>query len=135
MYVIHNAHSSNGHYNGDCDYAIVELTPVLTEQIRSRVALARQARQQDNGLYELHFWGSNAELFDYTLLEACQDAVAAAGGADPDQAARDWLTEFEQREYAIVPAGVDFNAHEAQRTECAQMIEGGIGRRHRAFGW
>jgi len=122
MQLILNAHSSNEHYNADCDYAIVDLTPARAEQIRSRVGLARQARQQDDDLYELYFWGSTAEFFDHAVLDACQDAVATAGGPDPEQAADDWLTEFEQREYAVVPDGVDFNAHEAQRTECDQFV-------------
>ena len=122
MHLILNAHSSDAHYSGDCDYAVVELTPALVERIRSRVAIARQAWQQDSDLWELYFWGGNAEFFDHNILDACQEAVAAAGGPDPDQAALDWLADFEQREYAVVPAGVDLNAHEAQRTECDQMI-------------
>jgi hypothetical protein len=123
MHLIFNTHSSNEDYNGDCDYAIVDLTPALVEQIRRRTALAHQAGQQDNDLYELSFWGSTAEFYDHDVLQACQDAAAAAAhGPEPDQAARDWLADFEQREYAVVPEGVDFTAHEAQRTEIDQMI-------------
>jgi len=122
MHLILNAHSSNEFYNGDCDYAVVELTPALAEQIRSRVALARQAGQQDNNLYELYFWGSTADFFDCNILDACQDAIATAGRRRRNKAARNWLADFEGREYAVVPAGVDFTAHEAQRTECDQMI-------------
>jgi len=122
MHIILNAHSSNEHYNGDCDYAIVDLTPALAEQIRRRVALARQAGQQDDDLYELYFWGSTAEFYDHSILDACEEAAAAAHVPDPDQAARDWLADFEQREYAVVPEGVDFTAHEAQRTEVDQMV-------------
>jgi hypothetical protein len=122
MYLIFNTHSSNDHYNGDCDYAIVDLTPALAEQIRRRVALARQAGQQDDDLNELYFWGGTAEFYDCELIEACEEAVAAAAhGPDPDQAARDWLADFEQRGYAVVPEGVDFAVHEAQRTEVDQM--------------
>lgn len=123
MHIILNTHSSNEHYNGDCDYAIIELTPALAERIRSRVALARQAGQQDNDLCELYFWGSTAEFYDHDILDACQDAVAAAAdGPDPDQVARDWLADFEEQEYAAVPDGVDFTARQAQRTELDQMI-------------
>ncbi len=122
MHLILNAHSSDENYNGDCDYAIVDLTPALAEEIRRRVALARQAGQQDNDLYELYFWGSTADFYDHNILDACQEAAAAASGPDPDQAARDWLDDFERREYAAVPAGIDFTVHEAQRTECDQVI-------------
>ena len=76
MHLILNAHSSNPDYSGDCDYALVDLTPALAKRIRSRVALARQAGQHDNDLYELCSWGSSAEFYDYTLLEACEKAIA-----------------------------------------------------------
>ena len=123
MHIILNAHSSDEHYNGDCDCAVVDLTPELADQIRNRIALARQAGQQDSDLCELYFWGSTVEFYDDNILDACQDAAAAAAdGPDPDQAARDWLTDFEQREYAVVPEGVDFTAHEAQRTEFDRVI-------------
>ena len=123
MHIILNAHSSDENYNGNCQYAIVDLTPALAERIRRRVALACQAGQQDDDLYELYFWGSTAEFYDNNILDACQDAAAAtAHGPDLDQVARDWLTGFEGREYAVVPEGVDFTAHEAQRTEFDQVI-------------
>ena len=122
MHLILNAHSSNPHYSGDCDYAVVELTPALVKQIRSRVALARQAAKQNRDLWELHFWGSSAEFFDHEILDACEETVATAGRRRRDKAALDWLTAFEQREYAVVPDGVDVDAHEGQSTEYDQMI-------------
>jgi hypothetical protein len=73
MHIILNTHSSHAEYNADCDYAIVELTPALAEEIRRRVALASEARQQDSDLYELYFWGSTAEFFDHAILDTCQD--------------------------------------------------------------
>lgn len=122
MHLILNAHSSNADYSGDCDYAVVDLTPALAERIHSRVALAREARQHDSDLYEMFFWGGTAEFFDYKLFDACQEAIATAGRRRRNKAARNWLADFEGREYAVVPAGVDLNAHEPQRTECDQMI-------------
>jgi len=119
MHLILNARSSNSEYNADCDYAVVELTPAFAEEIRSRVSLARKAKQQDSELYELYFWGSTADFFDNDILDVCQDVIALRTS---DQAARDWLADLEGREYAVVPDGVDLNAHEPQRTECGQMI-------------
>ena len=122
MQIILNAHSSNEFYNGNCDYAVVELTSALAKQIHNRVALAREARQQDSDIWELYFWGGTAEFFDRNILDACQEAIATAGHRRRNKAARDWLADFEQQEHAVVPDGVDLNAHEAQRTECDQMI-------------
>ena len=44
MHIIVKAKSSDENYNGDCDYAVVELTVALAEEIRQRVAIARQAQ-------------------------------------------------------------------------------------------
>ncbi len=119
MHLIFDTHSTNADYNGDCDYALVELTPALAEQIRGRVALARQAGQQDNDLYELYFWGSTAEFCDYKLLDACQEAVASRGSKE---AVSKWLSGFEDAGYAVVPADVDLGSQEPQRIELSQMI-------------
>ena len=75
MNIILTTHSSNEPYNGDCDYAVVELTPALIEQIRSRVALARNAGQEDSDLYELYFWGSTSEFYGHAIVDACQEAA------------------------------------------------------------
>jgi len=121
--IIFHTHSSDAQYNGDCDYAVVELTPVLVEQIRRRVELAREIHRKDDGLYELYFWGSNAEFYDHRLVEACEAAIAAAAeGADADQAVRDWLADLDQGEHAVLPFGVDLEALESERTECDQQV-------------
>ena len=121
MHIVLDTHSSSPDYNGDCDYAVVELTPRLGEEIRRRIELARHAGQQDNDLYELYFWGSTAEFYDYNLVETCQAAVAASA-ADADQAIHDWTTALEEHGHALLPTGVDLGKHAAQRTECDQLI-------------
>jgi hypothetical protein len=120
--IVIGTHSTDSEFNGDCDYAVVQLTPDLVDQIRRRVELARQAGQQDGDLYELYFWGGTAEFYDGNLLDACQEAVAAATGADGDQAAQDWLTKLERDGHALVPPAVDLAACQSQWTECDQMV-------------
>jgi hypothetical protein len=123
MKIILSTSSTNAEFNGDCDYAVVDLTPALMEQIRRRVELARQIGQQDNDLYELCFWGGTADFYNYGLIEACQEAIAAAGkDTDGDQAACDWLSALERNEHALLPPTVDLGAHEIQRTECDQIV-------------
>ncbi len=86
MKIILDTTSSNEHYNADCDCAVVELTPVLVEQIRSRAELAGQALKQDGDLYEMYFWGGEARFYDINLVNACEDAAArAVQGTDEDQ--------------------------------------------------
>ncbi|MGA2621464.1 MAG: hypothetical protein ABSF26_27895 [Thermoguttaceae bacterium] len=123
MHIVLHTHSSNPDYNGDCDYAVVELTPALLEQIRRRVELAREVRRQDDDLYELYFWGSNAQFYNHCLIEACEKAITAtATGADADQAVRDWVTDLDCGEHAVLPPGVDLEVLESERTECNQAV-------------
>jgi hypothetical protein len=120
--IILKTSSTNPECNGDCDYAVVELTPILVEQLRRRVDLAREVGQQDNDLYELRFWGGTADFYDHELIEACQEAVAAAAkDTDGNQAACDWLSGLEEDGHALLPPTVDLGAHESQRTECDQV--------------
>ena len=120
--IVLETHSTDPDFNGDCDYAVMRLTPGLMEQVRRRVEVARQAGQQDDDLYELSFWGGTAEFYGCELPEACQEAVAAAKGTGADQAAQDWLTGLEANGHALMPPAVDLAACQAQRTECCQMI-------------
>jgi hypothetical protein len=120
MHIILKTRSSDENYNGDCDYAVVDLTVALAEEVRHRVAIARQALKQCGHLYELYFWDGAADFYDQNLLVACQEAVAHGLGLE--HVDRDWLNDFEQQGYAVVPVGVDLTALEAQRTEVDQMI-------------
>lgn len=108
--------STNPEFDDKCDYAVVQLTPALVDQVRRRVELAREAGGQDDDLYELYFWGGTAEFYGGDLVDACQEAAAT------DQAAQDWLTRLEQDGHALVPPAVDLAACESQWTEVDQMV-------------
>jgi hypothetical protein len=114
--IILATHSTDENFNGDCDYAVVQLTPELVDQVHRRVELARQAGQQDDDLYELNFWGGTAEFYDSDLLEACQEAIAA------DQTAKDWLSGLEQNGHALLPPTADLAACQSQQVECDRMV-------------
>ncbi len=114
--------STNPEFNGDCDYAVVRLTPELADRVRRRVELARQAGRQDDSLCELYFWDSTAEFYDDGLVDACQDAVAAGRGDEGDEAARQWVAGLERDGHALLPPAADLAACQPQRTECDQMV-------------
>jgi hypothetical protein len=125
MKIILNTTSTNPDHNADCDCAVIEITPALVEQARNRAALARQALQPDNDLYELYFWGSPAELYDYNLVSACEEAVASASqGNDEDKAkaAQAWSVDLERNGHALLPDTVNLGVIEPRRTECGQTI-------------
>jgi hypothetical protein len=107
----------------DCDCAVMELTPDLVELIQRRGKLTRRAWRQDHDLYELYFWCGMVDFYDCQVIEACQEAVAAnATHGNADQLVRDWLADLESNGHALLPPGVDLQAHQPQRTECQQMI-------------
>ena len=125
MKIIFHTRSDTPEYNGDCDCAVVDMTPALFEQIQRRVKLAEEAFRQDDDLYELYFWGGTAEFYDHRLLDACAEAIAADMKDDTD--AKDaavvaWSDVLDQHGYAILPEGIDLDAQEIQSTEIDQMI-------------
>jgi len=114
--IILDTSSSDPDFNGDCDYAVVELTPELVDRIRRRMELARQAGRQDSDLLEMYFWDGAAEFYDTEAVDACQEAM------ETDEAAQEWLKGLETDGHALVPAGADLVASQPQRVECNQMI-------------
>jgi hypothetical protein len=114
--IVLDTHSTDPDFNGDCDYAVVRLTPELVEQVRRRVELARQAGRQDDDLYELYFWWGTAEFYDSGLVDACEKALTA------EQSVQDWLAGLERDGRALLPPAADLAACQPQRVECAQMI-------------
>jgi len=46
--IVLGTRSTDPEFNGDCDYAVMQLTPELMEQIHRRVELARQVGSQDD---------------------------------------------------------------------------------------
>jgi hypothetical protein len=124
MHLILMTHSSNPEYNGDCDYAVIELTPIVLETIRVRVALAREVKRQNPDVCDVAFYGCTPDYFDDKLAEACQDAIEAGTAGSTDaaaDAAEEWLTKLEGSGFTGLPEGVDLNAFDVQRTECDQM--------------
>lgn len=124
MKIILDTTSSNPDYGGDCDCAVVDLTPALVDRIRRRVELARRVAEEDTDLYELYFWGGEAAFYDHNLVEACEEAMAAdmdGQKEDKNASACARSSELQHSCHALFP-GVDLQAHQPQRTECAQMI-------------
>ena len=77
MHILLETESTNPEFNGECDCAVVAVTRALVRQIRQRVRQARRLGRDDADLCELYFWCGTAQFFDSTLLDACQQAVAA----------------------------------------------------------
>jgi len=125
MKILFDARSDNSDYNADCDYAAVDITPALWEQIHRRVGIARQALQADGDLDELLFWGGTANFYSVQLIGACEEALAAATeGTDEEKsaAASAWSAQLDDPGCALLPSGVNLDAHQPERTECDEML-------------
>jgi hypothetical protein len=125
MKILFRAESDNSEYSADCDCAIVDMTPDLWEEVRRRVKLARRVFQADGGLWRLCFWGGTAEFYSYGLVMACEEAVSATTEGPEEEksaAASAWSAQIDDPGYALLPSGVDLAAHQAESTECDQMI-------------
>jgi hypothetical protein len=109
-------------YSGNCDYAVLDVTPDLLELIRRRMELAREAYEQDHDFLELYFWDCGPAFYDTSLLDACQAVLEAEESDRAAEAARTWLDELETSESIAIPAGVDLAALAPKRTECHEMI-------------
>jgi hypothetical protein len=124
MRVILKVWSSSPHWNGGCDYAIVDLAPELASVALRRIGTLREQQAGDPQLDESYFWDSHAAYFSpWVGSEGALDS-----GDEPNVAGTIEELQVEARE--IVPAPVDFEVAEDQfaRVECEQMTvrSGGI---------
>lgn len=110
--------------NGDCDYAVLDVTADLLKVVRSRVGLARQAYRKDHDLLELYFWDNRLDFYDAAVLASCEEVVAAATAGDEEAqaAAVEAWSDALANGHAVLPDAVDLTAHTPQRADCAQMI-------------
>jgi hypothetical protein len=94
----------------DCDFAILELTRGVLDEIGRRVRAAKAACAECSDLWEASFWH-----FPCPSYFASSDCEAAA----PDD---DWQTNVERNGWAILPAAFDLGDAMPQRTELDQII-------------
>ena len=124
MRVILKVWSSSPHWNGGCDYAIVELAPELASVALRRIGTLREQQAADPQLDESYFWDSHAAYFSPWV--GSEDALDS--GDEPKVAGT--IEELQVDEREIVQAPEDFKVAEDQfaRVECEQMIvrSGGI---------
>ena len=65
MILIFNTRSSNEDWNGNCDYAIVDLTPNLARLALKRIDYVRALKRKDKHVSDITFWDYSAEYAEY----------------------------------------------------------------------
>ena len=102
--------SSNPDYNGDIDYAAIEVGVDAAKQILARYAVFTAARAMDRDLYDMYYWDGGPDWFGHV-----------------DDATEAWFAKHEDveppaGEILTMDDGVTFDGLEFQRVECVQMI-------------
>ena len=118
MRVILKVWSSSPHWNGDCDYAIVDLAPELASIALRRIGTLREQQAADRQLDESYFWDSHAAYFSpWVGSERAPDS-----GDEPTLARTIEELRVDGRE--TIQAAQDFKVAEDRfaRVECRQMI-------------
>jgi hypothetical protein len=120
--VVLKVSSGSPHWNGDCDYAIVDLVPEVAALALRRIGAPREQQAADPQLNESYFWDSHAAYFSPWLgAESAPDS-----GDEPGETLE--MLQVDARE--VVEAPEDFEVAESQfaRVDCEQMIvrKGGI---------
>jgi len=117
-------------FTSDVDAATVELTVGLIDLCRKREQQALALYAQDDTLWELYFWHSWPDWYEFYPSEAEENSLIPAG------------SDYSVDEGELIPVNeAEWNYEDkAVRVECVQMVvsveRGGNGRpNHCEFGW
>jgi hypothetical protein len=118
--------SSNSHYSGGCDYAVVDGNAALLKLALRRIDVLCNQKTLDASLSEAYYWDSSAQYFSPWINRASKSGPALEACFRLDESID--ALQIDTREVAV--ASDDFCVPEGQvgAVECAQMIvrDGGI---------
>ncbi len=63
MKLVCSTYSTDENYSGDCNYALVDLTPELANYLLTKIKLFEQLYVVDDNLTELQYWNRNLVFF------------------------------------------------------------------------
>lgn len=119
MPIILNVWSNNPFNNGGCDFAVVDLTPELAKLALRRIATLCEQKSLDSCVYEMYYWGWEAEYFS-----PWADCLSEPGEKTACPELENLLEELRAGGREIVVAADKPALLESQiaRVECGQMI-------------
>lgn len=104
--------SSHAEANGNCDVAIVTITPALAQRILERLALFQTLHTQDGSLHQLRYWDNTV---DYACMhKALEEEVWRWTGQDVWDALNQEIVEM--------AGNFTIGQEYLQRVDCAQMV-------------
>jgi len=112
--------SSNEHYNGGCEYALLDLTPDLASLALRRIAVLKEQRNLDPDLDETYYWAYFVDCYFDPWVESAEDAKEGEGTSS---AVGDTLDELKIEDNGVVSVPENFHVPPSQcAVECEQMI-------------
>jgi len=112
--------SSNEYCDGDCEFAVVELSPELASLGLRRIAALQEQKRLDPDIDEVYYWANYAQYFSPWLnLASAEKEVEAASLALADTL--DDL-QIQEKDLAAVSESFQVPPSQISRVECEQMI-------------
>lgn len=82
MKIVSATHSTNPHYNGGCDYGLVDITPMLARRIRDRMKSLLALAAADADLHEAHYWDDHAEYLGLKAADVSEELEESLSAAE-----------------------------------------------------
>ena len=108
MYFLCATRSSNEHYSGDCDYALVEINANEARALLEKLAIFDEMKAKVSDTHEIYFWGGVAYSVEYF------SSLSAFGD--------DFELEHVDQLYGSFVFLTSAPKVEAERTECEQVV-------------
>ena len=113
--------SSNEHYNGGCEYALLNLNPELASLALRRIGALKDQKNLDSDIDESYYWAYFVDCY-FDPWASPSDGVTEGGGTS--SALGDMLDELKIEGNGVVSVPENFHVAPSQCTavECEQMI-------------
>ena len=105
MKIVLSTWSTIDDYNADCDFGLVDLTPILAARILSRMDFIDRLRTDDAALHEVSFWDATAGFFATPNHESLVGHLPDDGDS-----------------FTVLPEGIEIPVDSFQTTECDRLV-------------
>ncbi len=126
MQIVLKVWSSNSHYSGGCDFAVVDGNSALMELALRRIRALCALKELDSCLSETYYWDPSAQYFSPWINRPSKSGSVLEACFKLEQSIE--ALEIDTQEVVVVSD--DFGVPESQigAVECTQMIvrDGGI---------
>ena len=120
MRIVLRVSSSNEHCNGECEFALLDLTPELARLAIGRIATLREQKNRDPDIDEVYYWAYFAEYFS-----PWEDLASPGNEREGTKVMLEGMLDelsIEEKEIVYVPETFQVPPQLIARVECEQMV-------------